>query len=254
MEYTVNKLAEISGVTKRTLRYYDEIGLLNPSRINSSGYRIYGRKEVERLQQILFFRALDVSLEEIKELMTSEDYDEKNILIHHREKLMERRQQLDRLIQNVEKTIAEAEGRLVMTDKEKFEGLKNKMLKENEEKYGKEIREKYGKEVVEKSNEKYANMSEEVFNKANTLAAEIIELLLKAMDEGNPAGETALQMASKHKEWLMIYWPTYSKEAHEGLGDMYVADERFTAYYDQHRTGAAKFLRDAIYAFNGDAL
>lgn len=251
MEYTVNKLAEISGVTTRTLRYYDEIGLLKPARISSSGYRIYGRLEVNLLQQILFYRELEVSLDEIKAIMTSETFDARKALTEHHEKLLEKRERLERLIANVEKTILESEGRLMMSDREKFEGLKKNMLNENEAKYGAEIREKYGEETVAKSNAKFANLSEADFERSNQLAEEIIECLLKGMDSGDASGEDAQDAAKKHKEWLMFYWPEYSKEAHVGLGEMYVADERFTAYYDQHRPGAAQFLCDAIHVFTG---
>ncbi|GAB6108895.1 MerR family transcriptional regulator [Fusibacter bizertensis] len=251
MEYTVNKLAGISGVTTRTLRYYDEIGLLKPARINSSGYRIYGRNEVHRLQQILFFRALDITLDEIKLIMMSEDFDEVKILNTHYEKLMSKRAHLDLLINNVKRTIEEAEGRTRMSDKEKFEGLKKNLIDENESKYGDEIRRKYGEETVNRSNEKFAGMSEETYNHASKLAEDIIALILKAMDENDTKGETAMMAAEKHKEWLMVYWNEYSKEAHAGLGDMYVADERFTHYYDQHRLGAAKFFCEVLHVYTG---
>ena len=251
MEYTVNKLAELSGVTKRTLRYYDEIGLLKPARVNSSGYRIYGAKEVDRLQQILFFRSLEVSLDEIKEIMSSDTFDEKEALRSHYTNLMEKKKLLDILILNVEKTIAQTEGRTKMTDQEKFKGLKQQMLKDNETKYGDEIREKYGKDVVEKSNQKFANMSEETYQHATALAEEIIALLKQAFVEGDPQSDLSRKLVEKHKEWLMIYWTDYSAEAHAGLGDMYVADERFKAYYDQHQAGAAEFLCEAIHAYTG---
>ncbi|HSN66635.1 MAG TPA: MerR family transcriptional regulator, partial [Fusibacter sp.] len=207
MEYTVNKLAEISGVTTRTLRYYDEIGLLKPARISSSGYRIYGRLEVNLLQQILFYRELEVSLDEIKAIMTSETFDARKALTEHHEKLLEKRERLERLIANVEKTILESEGRLMMSDREKFEGLKKNMLNENEAKYGAEIREKYGEETVAKSNAKFANLSKADFERSNQLAEEIIESLLKGMDSGDASGEDAQDAAKKHKEWLMFYWP-----------------------------------------------
>ncbi len=80
MEYTVQKLGHLAGVSTRTLRYYDEIGILKPARINSSGYRIYGQAEVNRLQQILFYRELGMGLENIKKLVTSPSFDNKNIL------------------------------------------------------------------------------------------------------------------------------------------------------------------------------
>ena len=161
MEYTVQKLANLAGISTRTLRYYDEIGILKPARINSSGYRIYGPKEVDRLQQILFYRELGIGLESIKEIMAEPDFDPSVALRDHREKLLVRRNQLDALIANVEKTIASMEGRIIMSDKEKFEGFKQKMIDENEKKYGKEIREKYGNEQVEKSNQIFKNMSKE---------------------------------------------------------------------------------------------
>src|SRR5689334_20695829 len=124
MEYTVQKLGQLAGISPRTLRYYDEIGILKPARINSSGYRIYGEIEVDRLQQILFYRELGIDLDTIKELVTSPSFDSANALREHREKLLEKRSQLDLLIANVDKTLALKEGRIIMSDKEKFEGFK----------------------------------------------------------------------------------------------------------------------------------
>ncbi len=105
IEYAINQLAQISGVTTRTLRYYEQIGLLIPARISSNNYRIYGQKEVDALQQILFYRELGVPLEEIKSLLTAPDYDRKIALQSHLAALTEKRERLDLLIQNVGKTI-----------------------------------------------------------------------------------------------------------------------------------------------------
>lgn len=251
MEYTVQKLGRLAGISTRTLRYYDEIGILKPARINSSGYRIYGRAEVDRLQQILFYRELGVSLESIKSIVTAPAFDGAAALREHREKLLEKRQQLDQLIANVEKTIALTEGRIKMTDKEKFEGFKQKMLDENEKKYGKEIREKYGSEAVEKSNAKLKGMTEAQYDEVTKLAEEVMSTLAEAFKTGDPAGELAQKAAELHKKWLMYYWPEYSKEAHAGLAQMYVDDERFTAYYDKGQPGTAAFLRDAILIYTG---
>ena len=161
MEYTVQKLGRMAGVSTRTLRYYDEIGILKPARINSSGYRIYGKAEVDRLQQILFYRELGVSLEGIMDIIASPSFDPARALREHRESLLAKREQLDLLIANVDKTLAAAEGRIEMSDREKFEGFKQKLIDDNEKKYGKEIREKYGAEQVEKSNKKVKNMTRE---------------------------------------------------------------------------------------------
>lgn len=251
MEYTVQKLAQLAGVSSRTLRYYDEIGILKPARINSSGYRIYGEKEVDRLQQILFYRELGVNLETIKDIMTSPSYDGAKALKEHREQLLEKRKQLDLLIMNVEKSIASTEGRINMSNKEKFEGFKKKMVEENEQKYGKEIREKYGEETVNKSNAKLLNMSEADYEAVTKLEAQVKETLAEAFKTGDPASEIAQKAADLHKQWLTYYWAEYSKEAHAGLAQMYVDDERFTAYYDKEQPGTAEFLRDAIHIYTG---
>ncbi|NMB02087.1 MAG: MerR family transcriptional regulator [Firmicutes bacterium] len=249
MEYTVKQLGDLAGVSGRTLRYYDQIDLLKPAMTNEAGYRIYGQKEVNRLQQILFYRELGVDLRTIKDLLESPSFEERQALLNHREQLLERRQQLDLLIRNVEQTIAALEGGRPMTDQERFVGFKEKLIKENEEKYGKEIREKYGDEVVDSSNAKLMGLSEEQYAEQEKLATEIIESLTAAVGKEEPQGAEGQRIAELHRKWLSFYWPSYSKEAHAGLAEMYVADERFTAYYDKHKEGSAQFLRDAIVAY-----
>ncbi|WP_160686419.1 MerR family transcriptional regulator [Clostridium sp. C2-6-12] len=246
MEYTVQKLSKLAGVSTRTLRYYDEIGILKPARINSSGYRIYGHQEVNKLQQILFYRELGVSLESIGEIITSPNFDSATALKKHREKLLAKKNQLDILIANVDKTIAEAEGRIIMSDKEKFEGFKEKLIKDNEEKYGNEIRKKYGDTVINNSNEKFKNMTKEQYSEYERLGSEIIETLKAAFETKDPASDLAQKAADLHRTWLGYTWNNYSKEAHAGLAQMYVEDERFTKYYDKEQPGLAAFLRDSI--------
>lgn len=249
MEYTIQKLANLAGVSTRTLRYYDEIGILKPARVNTSGYQIYGQAEVARLQQILFYRELGVGLDQIKEIVTAPSFDEVNALKEHREKLIEKREQLEILIANVDKTIASTEGRMEMSDKEKFKGFKKKLIEDNEKKYGKEARDLYGDEAVDHSNAKLMNMSQEEYEQVTKLEVEVRETLAKAFATGDPAGELAQKAAELHKKWLCFYWKEYSKEAHAGLAQMYVDDERFTAYYDKDQPGSAEFLRDAIHIF-----
>ncbi|KZL92408.1 MerR family transcriptional regulator [Clostridium magnum] len=251
MEYTVQKLAILAGISTRTLRYYDEIGILKPARINSSGYRIYSQAEIDRLQQILFYRELGVSLEQIKEILSSPSFNGIAALKGHREKLLEKRKQLDLLIANVDKTIAVTEGRTKMSDKEKFEGFKQKMIDENEKKYGEEIREKYGKDSIEKSNAKLMNMTQEEYDSMVNLENQVKTILAEAFKTGDPSSDLAQKAAELHKQWLTYSWAQYSKEAHAGLAQMYVDDERFTAYYDEKQPGTAVFLRDAILIYTG---
>lgn len=251
MEYTVQKLGLLTGVSTRTLRYYDEIDLLKPARINSSGYRIYGRAEVDRLQQILFYRELGVSLEEIKEIVTSPTFDADRALREHRDKLIEKRLQLDLLIANVDMTLAEREGKNTMSDKQKFEGFKQKLIDDNEKKYGQEIRAKYGDEQVDRANRKVKNMTENEYAELEQLANDIHATLAAAFATGDPAGELAQKAVDLHRQWLTYYWDQYSKEAHAGVAQMYVDDERFKAYYDKDQPGVAEFLRDAVHIYTG---
>ncbi|WP_312702132.1 MerR family transcriptional regulator [Sedimentibacter sp.] len=246
MEYTIKKLGSLAGISTRTLRYYDEIGILKPARINSSGYRIYGEKEIDILQQILFYRELGVNLEDINKIITSPDFDEAATLKQHYNELLARRQQLDALIHNVEKTIFSKEGRIKMSDKEKFDGFKKKLVEDNENNYGKEIREKYGEEAVKKSNEQFMNMTQEQYDELQELGNEILETLKEAYKDGNPAGELGQKAAELHRKWITSWWGSYNAEAHANLTQMYVDDERFRAYYDKEQPGCAEFLRDAV--------
>ncbi|MCH5585422.1 MerR family transcriptional regulator [Shimazuella sp. AN120528] len=241
MEYTVQKLAHLAGISTRTLRFYDEIDLLKPARINSSGYRIYGKNEVDELQQILFYRELGFSLDQIKEIVHAPEFDKTEALIRHRIQLLGKKRQLETLIINVEKSIAAREGRIKMSDKEKFEGLKQNMIDENEIKYGKEIRKKYGDEAVNRSNEKVTD-----YEAITHLEKEMIETLVEAFHDGDPASPIAQKAVDLHKQWLMYYWHDYSLDAHKGIARMYVDDERFTSYYDKYQPGLALFLRDAV--------
>ena len=185
-------------------------------------------------------------LDQIKELVTSPTYDGVQALRAHREQLLAKRTQLDVLITNLERTIETTEGKISMTNAEKFEGFKKKMIDENERMYGKEIRTKYGDDMVEKSNQKVMNMSQEDHDAITKLNEDLSATLAAAFKTGDPACELAQRAAELHKQWLTFYWSEYSKEAHVGLAQMYVDDERFTAYYDKIQPGTAIFLRDAI--------
>ena len=230
MEYTINKLAKLAGISTRTLRYYDELGLLSPIRLSSNGYRIYGQKEVDLLQQILFYRELGLPLEEIKNIIWSKDYDGIAALQGHLSALKAKKEQIELLISNVEKTIASAKGEIIMSDQEKFEGFKRKLVEDNEGRYGAEIRAKYGDDVIDRSNAKIKGLTKEQYAELEKLSAEVNETLKAAFAEGDPAGELAQKACELHKKWLCYFWDHYSKEAHIGLAQMYVDDPRFTAY------------------------
>lgn len=251
MEYTVQKLAKLAGVTGRTLRYYDEIGILKPARMSASGYRIYGQEEVDKLQQILFYRELEIDLQSIQKIINAPSFNEVEALKEHRDKLLTKQKRLEGLIENVDRTLAAKEGRINMSNIEKFEAFKQNMIDENEAKYGKEVRGKYGNETMDKSNAKLKGMSKNQYEQGEKLGEEVLNVLHEAFKTGDPAGELAQKAADLHRQWLGFYWDSYSKEAHAGLAQMYVDDERFTAFYDKEQPGTAEFLRDAIYIYTG---
>ena len=249
MEYTINQIAKLAGVSTRTLRYYDQCGLLPPKTVRSNGYRIYGEAEVNRLQQILFYRELGVELSEIGRILAEKDFDGLSALQNHLTALREKRARLDRLIGNVQTSISAMKGEAEMTDEEKFEGFKEKLISDNEQEYGGEIREKYGDEAVGRSNAKLKNMTKEQYDELEALTQELNNTLKAAFEQGDPGGELAQKACALHKRWLCFYWDHYSKEAHRGVAQMYVDDPRFTAYYDAIVPGCAVFLKDAVQIF-----
>ena len=246
MTYTTKQLARLAGITSRSLRFYDQIGLLSPRRTTHNSYRVYTQTEVDLLQQILFYRELGLRLDEIKTLLSSEDFDEIETLKSHLAALMERKQQIDMIIQNVQNTIASKEGKKNMSDGQKFEGLKKHLVEENDRAFGKEIREKYGEQAVEDSNARMMGLSQVQYTAMQNLSDEMNQKLNIACQTGDPASALAQEVCDLHRQWLGYTWKTYSKQAHLSLGQMYVADERFKAYYDAIAPGCAEFLAEAL--------
>lgn len=247
MKYSIKELSNLAGVSARTLRYYDEIGLLKPLEVSESGYRYYGEKELEILQQILFYRERNFDLKSIQQILYQDDFDIMSALNEHLLDLQKQRQRMDALIRTVEQTIRSMKGEFEMSDKEKFEAFKENLVKENEKKYGAEIREKYGDEEVDKSNQKLLGMTEADYERFQNLGAEINQRLKEAVTAGvAPECEEGRSVVILHKEWLGMTWKQYSVQAHKGLAAMYIADERFMQYYDREMEGCAEFLVAAI--------
>ncbi|MBI9094802.1 MAG: MerR family transcriptional regulator [Sphaerochaeta sp.] len=247
MGLPIGELAQYAGISKRTLRYYDEIGLLKPKKKSPSGYRLYGKEEVNRLQQILFFRELDFDLDTTKAILDDPQFDRIQALEEHMQRLVEKQRHIQNLLLNVEKSLQEARGVTSMSDEEKFEGFKKELIKRNEQAYGKEARKKYGNEEVEASQAKLMRMSEESFAEFDQLGKEILKKLEKAEKTKDPGSGLAQEVARLHKQWLLYTWANYTKEAHANLAQRYVDDPRFGEHYQ----GRAEFLRDAIQIFTG---
>ena len=140
-------------------------------------------------------------------------------------------------------------GEFIMNDKEKFADFAEKLVQDNEKKYGAEVRAKYGDAAVEKSNAKVKGMTEDQYKEIEKLSDELNATLKQAFDQGDPTSELAMKACKLHKDWLCYFWDDYSKEAHIGIAEMYVSDPRFTAYYDKISPGCAVFMRDALLEF-----
>lgn len=246
-KYSIRELAELAGVSTRTLRYYDEIGLLKPLYANDAGYRFYGEREVSLLQQILFYRERGFELKQIQQILFQPDFDICAALRDHLRDLREKRKQIDRLINTVEQTIAAEEGEISMSERQKFEAFKQNLVQKNEEQYGAEARSAYGRENVEASNIRLLSMTQEQWERFTQLEREIKDRLQQGVRKGlDSTSEEAEQIAMLHKEWLCMTWKSYTPQMHRGLADMYEADERFQAYYDGETEGCTALLCAAI--------
>lgn len=247
MRYSIREVSELAGVSARTLRYYDEIGLLKPLEISETGYRYYGEQELTLLQQILFYRERGLELKQIQKIIYQSDFDVMRALQEHLLDLEAKKKHMESLIFTVEQTIRSMKGECEMSDKEKFQAFKERIVRENEEKHGAEIREKYGDDEMDSANRKMLNMTEEEFERFQNLGKEINTQLEEAVRTGEkPGSEKGKRIVLLHKEWLGKTWKQYTKETHIAIGNMYISDERFKLYYDKEVAGCATFLEKAI--------
>lgn len=236
MAMKVKELAGLVGISVRTLHYYDEIGLLSPEETTDSGYRLYSDENLEMLQQILFFRELDMPLKEIKQMISSTSFDKQEALRQHQKMLLEKRSQLDKLINTVDKSIKHMKGEIQMTDKEKFEGFDF-----SQNPYEEEARERWGDKAVDESKAKVAGMSKD----AQKIVSDIY-IKLASIRTASPESEEAQKAIKEWYDCLNNNFGTYSPEAFKGLGQMYVDDQRFTKNIDQYGDGLAKFMCNAM--------
>lgn len=250
--YTILQLAKLAGVSTRTLRHYDALGLLPPLGREENTYRMYGPAQVNRLQQILFYRELGLALEEIRELLDSPSFSAEEALQSHLQELKTRQTRLGTLIHTVERTLATLRGEAEMKDEERFMGFKREMIAKNEAQHGKEARQKYGDTAVDDSNARLMGLSPTQFARVQELSEQINLKLREAVAGGDPAGPLAQEACALHREWLEHFWGQYSAAAHRNLGEMYVADPRFRQYYDAIVPGGAEFLRDALRVYCGE--
>ena len=235
----ISEVARLTGITVRTLHYYDEIGLLKPSEITESGYRLYSKDSLETLQQILFFRELDFSLNEIKEIMTNSNYDKTEALNKQKELLVKKRQRIDNLIGLINNTI---EGE----DNMSFKEFDMKDIEESKKKYAKEVKERWGNtEAYKECEVKTNSYNENQWGAINKESSEI----LKDFGEHigcNPGSVEVQDLVEKWRNHISSSFYNCTKEILSGLGLMYINDERFQKNIDQNGEGTAKLMSKAI--------
>lgn len=246
MSYSVGQVAGFAGVTVRTLHHYDEIGLLVPGERTHAGHRRYGDADLDRLQQILFYRELGFPLEEVAALLDDPDADPRVHLRRQHELLTARIERLQRMAAAVEHAMEARAMGINLTPEEKFEVFGDK----DPEAHAEEAERRWGgTEQYAESQRRAARYTKDDWKRMQAEVASWGERYVALMAEGEePSGERAMDMAEEHREHITKWFYACSYDIHRGLGEMYVSDERFKEFYDSMQPGLAEHLRDAITA------
>ena len=243
MTYSIKKIAELAGVSTRAIRYYDEIGLLIPPEIGANGYRYYDKESLMRLQQILFYRELDIPLKEIQRILGDPGFDTLKALQVHRASLSAKVKQLKELINTVDKTIETTKGKRLMTNKEIFKGF-------DEKKYADEARERWGNSPkFTQSQKRWAGFSKEEKESIKAEGGEITRRMVGTDPDLTPEDPSVQEAVGEYLAYVNKYFYTCDVESLRGLAVGWVQDERFAINYDRIREGGAKFVREAVHTF-----
>jgi MerR family transcriptional regulator, thiopeptide resistance regulator len=238
--FTVKQLSKLAGVTPRTLHHYDDIGLLKPSRIGDNGYRYYGEEALLRLQQILFYRELDLPLDEIKKIMGRRDFDVLGALQGHKEALHKQVTRLNRLMQTVDNTINHLKGNNIMSEKGLFEGFSE----EEQEKYALEAERMYDPEIVRASNKKWKAFSAAKKEAIMAEGRQVYQDMIAAMPKGASSAEVQ-RIVERWRVHMDYFW-TPNIDQLLGLASGYNDDPRFKANFDKMHPNLAGFMLEAV--------
>ncbi|RSS83505.1 MerR family transcriptional regulator [Streptomyces sp. WAC06614] len=246
MSYSVGQVAGFAKVTVRTLHHYDEIGLLSPSGRSGAGHRRYDDGDLDRLQQILFYRELGFPLDEVAALLDDPDTDPQEHLRKQHSLLTDRIDRLKEMAAAVERAMEARRMSIDLTPEEKFEVFGD----HDPDQYADEVHERWGgTDAYKESARRTASYTKEDWKRLMEQHNDICRRLAGLMETGAAAdSEAATDLAEEHRQWIDGSYYACSYEMHTCLGEMYVADERFTATYDAFRPGLAVFLRDAVLA------
>ena len=241
--YTVKAVAEMAQVSVRTLHHYDEIGLLKPSSHSAAGYRRYVEQDVEQLQQVLFFKELVFDLKEIKKILGDPEFDRRKALVEHRKLLLERQERIGQLVKSVDRTLKAIERGDPM-NATMFEGF-------DAARYEEEARQRWGGTPEwEESQKRWKSYTKRDLAEIQQEGQEIIEGLVARMDR-DPGDAEVQDLIRRHHEMINARFFNCPRQVYRQIGDGYVDDPRFMAFYDNIKPGLAKFKRDAIRVYCG---
>ena len=236
---TVHEVKEITGISRRALHYYDEIGLLKPSRTATSGYRLYNEDDLERLQQILFFKEIGFNLKSISEIINNPNFDKVDALKKHLEILKLKKVRLKKLI-NIVNEALKGDGQMSFKEFDMTE------IVNCQEKYKKEVIEKWGStDTYRESMEKTSKYSKNDWANINKEADQIYKGLAKNMHK-QPHSEQVQSLINEWREHITKYFYNCTLDILSGLGKTYITDERFRKNIDRYKTGLAEFMSKAI--------
>jgi MerR family transcriptional regulator, thiopeptide resistance regulator len=240
MVYSIKQLADLAGLTVRTLHYYDEVGLLKPESRKGNGYRVYGEKAVIRLQQIMFFKELDFPLDEIAEILSRPDFDVLEALHSHRALLIKKADRLDQLVDTVDKTILKLKGETKMDIKEYYRGFSGEQI----EKYREEVRQRWGEKTFQDSEERMVKMGCMEFAEVQAEGGKIFQSISDHMAEGFDS-DIVQALIAEWQQWLENFHH-YSAEEVSGLGQAYSQDPRFAKFFRKYHQDLPDFLSRAV--------
>lgn len=237
MRLSVSEMAKLCGVSVRTLHHYDHIGLLCPETAVDSGYRWYGAADVEKMQQILFYRELDFSLKDIRDILADPRYDKQEALRRQRRMLLLKRQRLDGLLELLD---ANLKGERTM----EFKGFDAGELEAARRQYADEAKARWGHTDAWKESQAQADDWDAQAESMNDIFRRAA-----ALRESDPAGTEAQALVKDWQDFISTHYYACTKEILAGLGEMYTADERFQKNMDRFGEGTAAFLTKAIAAY-----